>query len=103
MLLPDDVDIKTALDMLGIFKGRLSGWIANDSVVTLEGRILIKGDAIHELIVEIIHCEKQLKLDKVRTDKISKELHELENHNEPDWHDEDEQRCQNMRQNNDRV
>jgi hypothetical protein len=81
MLLPDDVDIKTALDLLGIFKGCLSGWIANDSVVESTGRVLIKGDAIHELIVEIINCEKQLRLDKAYNNTMSERIKRLKNEN----------------------
>jgi hypothetical protein len=100
MLLPDDVDIKTALDILAIFKERLSGFVTSDSVVDSTGRVLIKGDAIYKLLVEITKYEKQLKhrkqrnSDKVIIDRIKRQL---ENHNELDWHDEDEQRCQNMR------
>jgi hypothetical protein len=74
MLLPDDVDIKTALDMLAIFKERLSGFVTKDSVVDSTGRVLIKGYAIYKLLVEITKCEKQLRLDKAYANAISKEL-----------------------------
>jgi hypothetical protein len=74
MLLPDDVDIKTALDMLAIFKERLNSLVVLDNVITPEGRVLVKGGAIHNLLVEIINCEKQLRLDKAYADAVSRKL-----------------------------
>jgi len=78
MLLPDDVDIKTALDMLAIFKERLNSLVVLDNVITPEGRVLVKGGAIHNLLVEIINCEKQLRLDKAYNDTMSERLKRLE-------------------------
>jgi hypothetical protein len=98
MLLPDDVDIKTALDILAIFKERLSVFATTDSVVDSTGRVLIKGDAIYKLLVEIVKCEKQLRLDKAYNDTMLNRIQALDKTNtNSDWHDEDEQRCQNMR------
>ncbi|MFA5300245.1 MAG: hypothetical protein WC389_18815 [Lutibacter sp.] len=63
-ILPDDVDIKTALDMLEIFKTCVNNLIILDNVIMPDGKVLVKGGAIHNLLVDIINCQKRLRLDK---------------------------------------
>ena len=60
-ILPEDVDLQTALNMLAIFKKSVNELVILHNVITPEGRVLVKGDAIHNLLVEIINCEKQIK------------------------------------------
>jgi hypothetical protein len=62
-ILPEDVDLQTALNMLAIFKKSVNELVILHNVITPEGRVLVKGDAIHNLLVEIINCEKLLKAD----------------------------------------
>jgi hypothetical protein len=44
-----DLDIKTALDMLEVFKTSVNNLVILDNVITPEGRVLVKGGAIHDL------------------------------------------------------
>jgi hypothetical protein len=61
--LPEDIDPQTALNMLAVFKKSVNELVILHNVITPEGRVLVKGGAIHNLLVEIINCEKQLKTD----------------------------------------
>jgi hypothetical protein len=63
-ILPEDVDVGTALNMLTIFKKSVNELVILHNVITPEGRVLVKGDAIQKLLVEIINCEKSLKQSK---------------------------------------
>jgi len=47
--------------MLAIFKKSVNELVILHNVIFPEGRVLVKGDAIHNLLVEIINCEKQIK------------------------------------------
>ena len=60
-ILPEDVDQQTALNMLSIFKKSVNELVILHNVITPEGRVLVKGDAINNLLVDIINCEKSLK------------------------------------------
>jgi hypothetical protein len=67
-ILPEDVDVKTALDMLEIFKTSVNNLVILSNVITPEGKVLVKGGAVHDLLVDIINCQKQLRLDKAYGD-----------------------------------
>lgn len=62
-ILPEDVDLQTALNMLAIFKKSVNELVILHNVITPEGRVLVKGDAIHNLLADIINCEKLVKRD----------------------------------------
>ena len=63
-ILPEDADMKTALAMLEIFKTKLNELIILHNVITPEGRVTIKGEAICSLTSSIINLQKQLRLDR---------------------------------------
>lgn len=67
-VLPEGVDIKTALNLLEVFKTSVNNLVILDNVITPEGRVMVKGGAVHDLLVDIINCQKQLRLDKAYKD-----------------------------------
>jgi hypothetical protein len=61
--LPENIDLQTALNMLSVFKNSVNDLVILHNVITPQGRVLVKGEAIYTLLKEIITCEKQLKMD----------------------------------------
>ncbi len=62
-ILPDDVDLITALKMLEIFKTSVNELVILHNEIAYNGRVLVKGGAVYDLLKEIIECQKQLKMD----------------------------------------
>jgi hypothetical protein len=63
-LIPENVDVKTALVMLELFKSSVNNLVILHNVITPEGKVLVKGGAVHDLLVDIINCQKHLRLNK---------------------------------------
>jgi hypothetical protein len=64
LILPEDVDTKTAIDMLQSFIDALNYSVLKESEVKSNGNVMIKGDSIHELLASCIKHQKQLRMDR---------------------------------------
>lgn len=64
LILPEDVDTKTAIDMLQSFIDALNYSVLRENIIMPRGTVLIKGDSIHELLASCIKQQKQLRMDR---------------------------------------
>ena len=63
LILPEDVDLQTAIDMLQAFIDALNYSVLRENIIMPRGTVLIKGDSIHELLASCIKHQKQLRMD----------------------------------------